>query len=100
MHRLTSAAEQVIRSFWDIMPDPELSERFWTGKLPLRSFKKTICLEAVPKSSPRDELNPVLMSQDFAMVCHAFGNTILFSEKDNVFGGDIMKSTLDEVCTI
>ena len=52
MHRLTSAAEQVIRSFWDIMPDPELSERFWTGKLPLRSFKKTICLEAGSKVKP------------------------------------------------
>jgi hypothetical protein len=34
------------------MPDPESSERFWTGKLPLRSFEKTICLEAGSKVKP------------------------------------------------
>jgi hypothetical protein len=37
------------------MPDPELSERFCTGKLPLRSFEKTICLEAGSKVKPACE---------------------------------------------
>ena len=50
------------------MPEPELSERFWTGKLPLRSFEKTICLEAGSKVKPERRVESRLDAPGFAVV--------------------------------
>ena len=42
----------MILSFSDTMPDPELSERFWTEKAASAFIRRAICLEADTNVKP------------------------------------------------